>query len=96
MWSGTGGFDLYDKRRLREVHFVLYTRCIWRTLMGIRAGGSRLYAIESNWFLWTGLLSSCKPHVLAMSISVLWFIGDGQTCCSQHERTALALRLLIV
>jgi len=37
MWSGTGGFDVYDKRRLREVHFVLHNRCIWRTLMGIRA-----------------------------------------------------------
>ncbi len=57
MWSGTGGFDVYDKRRLREVHFVLYTRCIWRTLMGIRAGGKWRYAIELNWFLWTGLLS---------------------------------------
>jgi len=30
-------------------------------------------------------LSSCKPHVLAMSISVLWFIGDGHTCGS-HSR----------
>jgi hypothetical protein len=40
MWSGTGGFDVYDERRLREVHFVLYNRCIWRTLMGIRVGGS--------------------------------------------------------
>lgn len=39
MWSGTGGFDVYDKRRLREMHFVLCNRCIWEDADGDKGRG---------------------------------------------------------